>query len=289
MAAFVSSGVPVVGRHEVKLGQSSFCSQMRVVSVPRANAARLQMNIFERFFRVLRANANKVVTGLEDPEKLINQTVGEMESDLVKVRQAYAEVFASAKRLEKQKEQAESMSREWYKRAQLALEKGDENLAREALTRRKQFEETVQAVSAQLSPMEVNVKKLYSSMQSLESKIGEARSQKDQYIARARTAQTTKKVNEMLGNVGDSTSMAAFEKMKQKVEELEISSEVSGELNMSADKSLEDKFRALESGTDVDAELKKMKNQLSTGPKWSLPSDPSIDSEIEKMRKERGY
>uniref|UniRef100_A0A7S0BK35 PspA/IM30 family protein n=1 Tax=Rhodosorus marinus TaxID=101924 RepID=A0A7S0BK35_9RHOD len=290
--AFVVLSGGRITRPAPVIGKSSFVDRVCAAPTPMATVnsrSRVQMNIVERFFRVVRANANKVVSGLEDPEKMITQAVGEMERDLIKVRQAYAEVFATTKRLEKQKEQATTMSAEWYKRAQLALEKGDENLAREALTRKKQFEETAKAVTVQLEPMLVNVGKLNGSMQTLEGKISEARAQKDQYVARARTAQTTQKVNEMLGNVGVSSSMAAFEKMKDKVEELEVSSEVSAELASSTDKTLEQKFLELEKGSGVDDELAKMKNQLGTGQKWSLPADASVDNELEKMKKERGY
>jgi phage shock protein A len=250
------------------------------------------MNIFDRFFRVLRANVNKAVSSMEDPEKILDQTVADMQGDVIKVRQAYAEVSAGLKRLERQSEQAATTSAEWKKRAQLALQKGEEGLAREALTRKKAADDSVASLSSQTNVMRANTEKLYSSMQALESKIQEARSKKDEFIARARTAATSQKVNDMLGNVSGSGALEAFERMKTKVEELEVKADVSRDMMIggAADASLEGKFKALESDS-VDDELAKLKSSLGMGNvPFSLPGTksgtPELDEEIEKMKRE---
>lgn len=248
------------------------------------------MNLADRFLRVVRANVNKVVTGMEDPEKILDQTVSDMQGDVVKVRQAYAEVAAGLKRLERQSEQASVTSDEWKKRAELALRKGEEDLAREALTRKKAADDQKNALAGQIDAMRANTEKLYESMQQLEGKINEARSKKDEYVARARTAKTSQKVNDMLGNVTDTGSMAAFDRMKTKVEEMEVKAEVSKDMAIggAADTSLEGKFKALESDS-VDDELAKMKGALGAGKSsMSLPqrsSNPEIDDELEKMKR----
>jgi len=250
----------------------------------------VSMNLVDRFFRVVRSNINSLISSVEDPEKIISQTVTDMQADLVKVRQAYAEVNATTKRLEKQKQQADATANEWLKRAQLALTKGDEGLAREALLRKKQQEEISTSLGAQLGSMQENVAKLYNSMQQLEAKISEARLKKDQYIARARTAKTSQKVNDMLGNVSTSGALDAFERMKEKVEQLETQAEVSREISAGStgtDPSLESRFRALETGT-VDDELQKMKNQMKGQSPFVLPPNPAIDAEIERMKREQG-
>lgn len=258
---------------------------------PVARRARpaIQMNLFERFFRVIRANVNQAVSGMEDPEKILNQTVTDMQSDLIKVRQSYAEVSATLKRIERQREQAAVTSAEWKKRAQLALTKGEEDLAREALTRKKSADDQEKSLAVQAGGMKGNVEKLYSSMQQLESKISEAKSKKDQYVARARTAKTSAKVNDMLSNVSTSGGLEAFERMKTKVEELEVKADVSRELSLggAADVSLESKFRALE-GDSVDDELQKMKGQLSgsnTPFRLTGKVDPDVENELERMKK----
>lgn len=252
----------------------------------------VSMNLFDRFFRVVRANVNKTLSGMEDPEKILDQTVADMQGDVVKVRQAYAEVSAGSKRIERQKEQAEVTSAEWKKRAELALQKGEEDLAREALTRKKAADDQVKSLASQSEVMKANTEKLYGSMTALESKINEARSKKDEFVARARTAKTSQKVNDMLGDVGGSSALEAFDRMKVKVEELEVKADVSRDMMIggAADTSLENKFKALESDS-VDDELAKMKGSLGmgdtpfklSGSKGS--GSPEIDDELEKMKK----
>lgn len=249
----------------------------------------MQMNLFDRFFRVIRANVNQAVSGMEDPEKILNQTVTDMQGDLVKVRQAYAEVSATLKRIDRQREQAAVTSVEWKKRAQLALQKGEEDLAREALTRKKNADEQETSLASQISSMKGNVEKLFGSMQQLEGKITEARSKKDQYVARARTAKTSAKVNDMLSDVSTSGGLDAFERMKTKVEELEVKADVSRELSIggAADVSLESKFKALESDS-VDDELEKMKRQIGgSNTPFKLPGkvDPDVEGELERMKR----
>eukprot|EP00177_Eucheuma_denticulatum_P003317 GFKZ01005991.1.p1 GENE.GFKZ01005991.1~~GFKZ01005991.1.p1 ORF type:complete len:299 (-),score=57.23 GFKZ01005991.1:922-1818(-) len=265
------------------------CSYGPAIRRTRASRSVIQMNLFDRFFRVIRANVNQAVSGMEDPEKILNQTVTDMQSDLVKVRQAYAEVSATLKRIERQREQAAVTSLEWKKRAQLALTKGEEDLAREALTRKKSADEQEASLVNQIDAMKGNVEKLYGSMQQLEGKISEARAKKDQYVARARTAKTSAKVNDMLGAVGTSSGLEAFERMKAKVEELEVKADVSRELSLggSADVSLESKFKALESDS-VEDELQKMKGQISGGnTPFKLPGkvDPDVEGELERMKR----
>lgn len=273
-------------------GREVACSTRRVVQrrVAARGAQPIQMNIIGRFFRVVRANLNQLVTGMEDPEKILNQTVTDMQTDLVKVRQAYAEVSAGLKRIERQREQATVTSLEWKKRAELALTKGEEDLAREALTRKKNADEQAGSLESQIVATRGNVEKLFTSMQQLESKISEAKSKKDQFVARARTAKTSAKVNDMLSNVGTSGALDAFERMKVKVEELEVKADVTRDLAIggAADTSLENKFKALESDS-VDDELAKMKGQLKgNSTPFQLPGksgDPEVENELERMKK----
>lgn len=256
------------------------------------------MNIVDRFFRVVTSNVNSVLKNLEEPEKVLDQAVNDMQNDLVKIRQSYAEISASQKRLEKQKETADSMASEWYRRAQLALEKGDEELAREALSRRQVQVDSATSLKKQMDIQESAITKLYTSMQALESKIQDAKRQKDAFIARAQTAKTTMKVNDMLSAVTGSTSMDAFERMKEKVESLEAEAEVAGELaasNAGTSVDLEAKFRALEGDSKVEDMLDLMKRQLPGGQKETigqLPaatkrSDP-LDEEYERLKRELG-
>merc|ERR1712078_880305 len=95
------------------------------------------MGFFDRLSRLVRANANAAVSSMEDPVKILDQSVADMQSDLVKLRQAVALAIASQKRLRSQADQAETQSKTWYERAELALKKGEEDLAREAQQKKR--------------------------------------------------------------------------------------------------------------------------------------------------------
>lgn len=230
------------------------------------------MGLFDRLWRVIRANINSLVGAAEDPEKILEQAVMDMQEDLIQLRQAVAGAIASQKRTERQCSQAESTATEWYQRAQLALQKGEDNLAREALTRKKSYQETATAMKASLGQQNAVVTQLKDNMRSLESKISEAKSKKDMYIARARSAKASERLQEMMGNLSTGGALSAFEKMEEKVMQLEARSEAIAELGTS---DLEKKFLSLEGAGDVDAELQAMKAQMLPGN--NTPKLPSAE------------
>ncbi|KAL4566189.1 hypothetical protein LXL04_030300 [Taraxacum kok-saghyz] len=260
----------------------------------------IRMNLFDRFARVVKSYANALVSTFEDPEKILEQAVLEMNDDLIKMRQATAQVLASQKRMENKYKAAEQASEDWYKRAQLALGKGDEELAREALKRRKSYADNAASLRTQLDQQKSVVENLVSNTryimlysQLLESKIQEAKSKKDTLKARAQSAKTATKVSEMLGNVNTSSALSAFEKMEEKVMTMESQAEA---LNQLTTDDLEGKFAMLES-TSVDDDLASLKKELSgTTKKGELPpgrtsfssqaASPSRDLEIENQLNE---
>lgn len=220
------------------------------------------MGLIDRILRVIRANLNAIVGQAEDPEKILEQTVAEMQEDLVQLRQAVAQTIATQKRTERQAHQAQSTADEWYRRAQLALKQGNDALAREALTKRKSYQETATAMTAQLEEQNNVVVRLKKDMQTLESKIAEAKTKKDMYIARARSASASARLNETLGGINTKNSLSAFERMEEKVLQLEAQSQAIAELGTD---DLQKKFSALESSNNIDAELAQMKAQILTG------------------------
>ncbi|KAF7805320.1 Membrane-associated 30 kDa protein, chloroplastic [Senna tora] len=253
------------------------------------------MNLFDRFARVVKSYANAIISSFEDPEKILEQTVLEMNEDLTKMRQATAQVLASQKRLENKYKSTQQASEEWYRKAQLALQKGDEDLAREALKRRKSYADNANALKAQLDQQKSVVENLVSNTRLLESKIQEARSKKDTLKARAQSAKTATKVNEMLGNVNTSSALSAFEKMEEKVLAMESQAEALGQLTSD---DLEGKFAMLESSS-VDDDLANLKKELSGGSKkGELPPgrndtstntgipfrDAEIEMELDRLR-----
>lgn len=257
------------------------------------------MGLFDRVSRIVRANMNSLVSGAEDPEKILNQTISDMQEDLIQMRQAVATAIASQKRMERQYQQSQKNVDEWQRRAELALRNNNEQLAREALVRKKTFAETALGFKQQLDQQNQQVGALKNNMTKLESKIAEAKTKKDMLIARARSAKASQQINEVLGKVDTTSSFAAFERMEEKVDALEAQSAAVAELSGDA---LESQFAALESGTlDIDADLANLKAQMTLGsgsdPQKALSqgSDSSdvatelkseLDVELEEMRAE---
>ncbi|MEN9244403.1 MAG: PspA/IM30 family protein, partial [Gloeomargarita sp. DG02_4_bins_56] len=145
----------------------------------------------------------------------------------------------------------------------------DEELAKQALSRRKGYADTAAAMKTQLDQQSVQLENLRRQMTALEGKIAEAKTKKDMLKARLRAAKATEQVNQALGKVGTSSAMAAFERMEDKVLTQEAKAQATIEL--SGD-NLEEQFKLLEGSTDLDAELLALKAQMGMG---TLPSSAS--------------
>ncbi|MFB2835518.1 PspA/IM30 family protein [Floridanema evergladense] len=226
------------------------------------------MELFDRIVRVIRANVNDLINQTEDPEKILEQTVQEMQEDLIQLRQAVAAAIATKKRTERDVNNAQSHAETWYSRAQLALEKGNEQLAREALVRRKSYWDTAQALQGQLTAQETIITKLKQDLRTLEGKIAEARMKKDLYIARARSAQAALKMNELLDRYNPSGTLRAFERMEEKILQLEARSEV---IENMGSQELENKFATLAEENDIDTQLTQMKQRIAGVTETHLP------------------
>ena len=134
------------------------------------------------------------------------------------------------------------------------------------------------ALREQVEGQQTSISSLFESMKELEAKMAEAKAKKDQIIARARTAKAATKVNDMIAGVGSGNSMAAFDRMSEKVDQLEAEADVSKQLALSGgakSPALEDQFKALEAGGSVDDELDAMKK--------ALPA--AVDDELAEMKR----
>jgi len=253
------------------------------------------MGLLDRLSRLVRANLNAFVSDAEDPIKILDQSVADMQEDLVKLRQAVAIAIASQKRLENQANQAREQIQNWLSRAELALKKGEDDLAREALSRKKTFQETFESLTNQFQSQNGQVEKLKKSLLLLERKIAEARTKKDMLKARAQAAKAQQKIQSAVGDLGGKSAMAAFERMEDKVEALEASGQAALEL---AGEDLESKFAALEGGDDIEKELETLRSQLKSGVEAIAlpPSDLDVNEvktveihevevELEEMKK----
>jgi phage shock protein A len=252
------------------------------------------MGLFDRLSRVVRANLNDLVSKAEDPEKILEQAIVDMQEDLIQLRQAVARAIATQKRTEQQYNKNQAEANNWQNRAQLALSKGDETLAREALLRKKTVAEAASTLKQQLEQQTVQVDTLKRNLIALESKISEAKTKKDMLKSRAAAAKANEQLQSTIGRMGTSSAMGAFERMEEKVLEMEARSQASYEL---AGNDLEQQFKQLEGGSDVDDELAAMKAQLTGGSvsqqalpasdeKTSTSTKSEVDAELEALRKQ---
>ena len=252
------------------------------------------MGLFDRLSRVIRANnLNDLVSKSEDPEKALEQVIIAMQEALVQLRQAVARSIPEQKRTEQQYNNNFGEANKWQQRAQLALAKGDETLAREALVRKKGFSEAASNLKVQLDAQTNQVQTLKNNLIALEGKISEAKTKKNMLKARAKAAEANKQLQSTLTGIGTSSAMSAFERMEEKVLQIEAESQSVSEL---AGTGLEQQFAQLEASSGVDDELAAMKAQIAgaSEPVGELPSakeetptspsDSVVDAELEELR-----
>jgi phage shock protein A len=213
------------------------------------------MGWLDRMGQVIRAQVNSVIRENEDPEKLLEQAIVEMAGELLKMRQSLAEAVATQKRTERQLQQQDKSAKIWHDRARMALDHGNEELAREAL-------DQWQAYSGQIAPLQTclaqqvgMIQNLKKDLLTIERKYAEIQAQKSLYVARLRSASASQKAQEIMGNLQGSQTATVFEKMEAKVLEMESRAEL-----MPGTDPLERQFLALEGQKQIEAELAKMKN-----------------------------
>ncbi len=228
------------------------------------------MGLFDRLSRLIRADLNALIEAAEDPVKILDQAVIDMQEDLIQLRQAVAQAMASKTRTEQQYNQNNNQAADWTRRAQLALQKGDENLAREALGRKKSFAETAAQLKVHLDTQTAQVDQLKRTLIAIEGKIAEAKTKKTMLKARGEAAKIQERLQSTVNSIGTSGAMAAFDRMEQKVLDQEARAMAMGEL---AGADLESKFASLEAGSDVEDELAALKAQM-LGPVLSAAPTP---------------
>jgi len=221
--------------------------------------------MFERLARVVRAQVGEWVQGAEDPETMLDQAVMGMQHDLVHLRQAIAQAIATQKRTERQHHQTALNIKEWYNRAQLALHQGNEEQAREALTQRQTYLRIQSQLARHLEAQKAVIANLKTNLRDLEVKIADVRTRRDMYIARARSAEASQRIQDMISQVGTERSLGTLSQMEDKVLNLEAQASATAELNQSLQaQSLEARFAALEQNETraIEQTLADMKAQL---------------------------
>jgi phage shock protein A len=241
------------------------------------------MGIFSRLGTLVKSNLNDLISKAEDPQKMLNQLVADMQSQLVEAKKQVAVSIADQKRLEKQRDEQGELVQEWERKAMLAVRAGDDTLAREALKRKGEHETQAAEFTKQTQLQKDAVEKLKDQLRTLNDKIEEAKRKKNILIARQKRAEAQKAIQDTMQGLSDTSAFDTFERMATKVDQIEAEADASVELgNELTGDSLQQKFKALESGsagTDTALAELKAKMGLAAAPaaKAALPAQVTQD------------
>jgi phage shock protein A len=231
-----------------------------------------KMGIFSRIKTLVSANVNDVISKAEKPEKMLNQLIIEMNDQLIESKKAVAMAIADEKKLEREKDNQEAQSKEWERKAMLAVQAGKDDLAKEALLRKQEYDKAALEYQKQWEAQKGSVDKLKESLRELQGKIEEAQRKKNLLIARAKRAEAQQKIQNTISSVsGNRTAFDAFDRMAAKVDQMEAQADAAKELeDLSADVNLEKKFKELEkSGSSADLMLLELKEKMKSLPEKS--------------------
>jgi phage shock protein A len=221
------------------------------------------MAILDRITMVIRSNLNALINQAEDPEKMLDQILIDMRQQLQEAKREVAVAIADEKRLAAQVEAGLDQVREWDRRAVLAVQRGEDDLAREALRRKAEQEQLAASYKTQWEAQKASTEALKNALRALSEKIEEAARKKNLLIARQKRAQAQKHIHEVMSGLSDTSAFEAFDRMAARVQQteaqaaatVEISQELSGETT-------EQRFRALEASADVEQELMALKARV---------------------------
>lgn len=218
------------------------------------------MGILDRMSRLIRANINDMIDRAEDPEKMLNELMREMQGSIREARQQVANMIAQEKLVEAELQEAQMDAREWERKAELAIQRDREDLAREALRRKRDAEEIASVYATQLASQQELVDKLRNQLKVLEHKYEEAESKRNLLIARHRRAQAQRRITETFSSLPDMSAMGELERMERRILSEEAHAAAMQELE---EGDVEWQFAELESEPDVEAELLALKARIS--------------------------
>jgi len=218
------------------------------------------MGLLERVSTLIRANINDVIDRAEDPEKMIKQVILDMENQLLQVKTQVAISMADLHLLQKKQAEQEDKSAEWMKKAELAVDKQQDDLARAALERYQSFTKLGEGYTQQVADQRNQVDALRKALDQLEQKLTEARAKSDVLIAQHRRARALGKANDAQLAAGGSGPTAGFERMQRKVMHSEAVSQAKSA--MVAD-DVDRRFEALTKDDEVSRMLEALKARRS--------------------------
>ncbi len=217
------------------------------------------MGIFTRFADIVNSNINALLDKAEDPEKLIRLIVQEMEDTLVEVRTASARTIADKKEISRRIQLLDNEVTEWESKAELAISKGREDLAKAALQERNKADIGKNDLQVELDKVESELTRLTTEVSQLQEKLNDARARQKALLMRHNTTSSRLKVKRSLyENTGDS-AVDKFERFERKLEDLE--SEVES-YDIMGNRALADEINDLESQDAIDQQLAELKKRV---------------------------
>ncbi len=250
------------------------------------------MGIFDRISRLLRANVNDALDNAEDPEKMLDQLIRDMGAEIRQARGQVAAMIAQEKELAADKAEADRLSAEWQRRAELAVDQGKDELAREALRRKRDSDENARIYAEQLVAQQATVSRLKNQLQELQTKHDQMESKRDALIARSRRAKAQQQVSETMSTLPQSDTAQEFERFERRIRSSEARAAATQEL---AEVGLEDDFAALDRDLGVEDELQALKARKSGDQSTAPATSPApvsgggdVDAELAQLKANRG-
>jgi len=214
------------------------------------------MGIFTRFRDIISANINAMLDRAEDPEKLVKLMIREMEDTLVELKASCAGLMAERKKVERRLEEARSRESLWNDRARLAVEKGRDDLAREALLEKRRFSGMVRKMDADLIEQEGLIGQYRNDIEQLEDKLHKAREKQRILVQRHIHASQTRKAQEEIRRVDSYETLAKFEDLEQRIDRMEAEADL---VNFGRKPTLDAAFEELVADEDIEKELTALK------------------------------
>lgn len=217
------------------------------------------MGVFTRLKDIINSNLNAMLDAAEDPDKLIRLMIQEMEDTLVEVKANCAGAIAARKRAERAVAAAESGTATWEERARLAIEKGREDLAREAIRERRRLEELRDAHAKEVTGCDEVVSRYKEDIAAVEAKLVDARQRHRLLVQRHKRAKTHERTRGVIERVTRYDAVTKFDQLEQRIERMEAFQEIDPDLQKP---SLEEAFAALKESDAIEEELARLKRDV---------------------------
>ncbi len=215
------------------------------------------MGVFSRFLDIVNANINSLLDKAEDPEKMIKLMMQEMEDTLIELKSSCAAKMANRAKTERTYKEAESAVRRWQARAELAISKAREDLAREALLAKKQAKSEMDRLKEELGSYDEVIRTAKDEINQIEDKLAAVKQKYQMMAERAKRAREEQAAQETLKRANDGATSSRFSDMEEKIDRMQANND----LNRHTSSSLDDKFRDLEEMDDIDAEIEELRKR----------------------------